>query len=115
MNHNLILKFSSISLLTLHLLCIHGLAGGNGYHVVDVFYGAAAGEVVYRTSDTLEDGADGDGVAQALDEFIGDVTHFEAGEYQHIGVTGNVAAGSLLLAHRGNKGGIGLQFAVDLQ
>ena len=45
------------------LLCVHGLAGGDGYHVVDVFYGAAAGEVVYRTSDTLEDGTNCDGVA----------------------------------------------------
>ena len=72
------------------LLRVHGLAGGDGYHVVDVFYGAAAREVVYRTGDTLEDGADGDGVAQALDELIGDVTHFEAGEYQHVGVAGNL-------------------------
>ncbi len=42
-------------------------------------------------------------------------TSFEVGEYQYVGVTCDVAAGSLLLSYRGNEGGIGLQLTVDLQ
>ena len=69
------------------LLRIHGLAGGDGYHLVDVIDGAAATEVIDGTGDTLEDGTDGIGVAEALYEFGADVADFEVGEYEHIGLS----------------------------
>ena len=49
--------------LNFSLFSVHGLASGDGDHVVDVFHGAAAREVVHRTGNTLKNGADGDGVA----------------------------------------------------
>ena len=42
----------------------------------------------------MEHGAHGFGAGQTLDEFIGDVTHFEAGEHEGVGLAGDGAAGS---------------------
>ena len=80
------------------LLRIHRLAGGDGDEVVDIFHAAAAAEVVDRLGDALEDGANGFGVVEALDELVGDVADFQIGEYQNVGGTRDLGTGSLLLS-----------------
>ena len=76
----------------LSLLSVLCLASCDSYHVVDVIYRATTREVVYRTSDTLEDRTDSDGTTQALNELVADVTNLEVWNYQNVSLTSNVRA-----------------------
>ena len=78
---------------------VHGLAGGDGDHLVDVVDGAAAAEVVDRAGDALEDGAYGLGLTDPLDDLLGDVADFQGREDEHVGLAGDGGAGGLLGAH----------------
>lgn len=81
------------------LFCVHRLAGGDCDHLVDVIYGAAAAQVVDRTGDTLEDRSDGVGASKTLNELVCDVADLEVREDEDVGLSGDVAARSLLLAY----------------
>ena len=61
----------------------------------------------------MEDRTNGGGVAQALNELVANVAHFQARHYKHIGVAGNGTAGRLALTHCGNERCVGLEFAVN--
>ena len=73
----------------------NGLVTGDGDQFVDVVDGASAAEVVAGLGETLEHWTYGFGTGEALNEFISDVTHFEAGEHEGVGLTGDRAAWSL--------------------
>ena len=77
---------------------IHGLAGGDGHHLVDVIYRTATAEVVDRTGNTLKNGTKGLGTAKTLHHLVGNVAYLKTREYQYVGFACNVAAGSLLLS-----------------
>ena len=93
---------------------IHSLAGGDGNHVVDVVNGAATREIVHRTGDTLQNRTDSDSIAETLHHLITYVAHLKVREHEHVGLAGNVGAGSLLGTYAGNECCIGLQLAVNL-
>ena len=98
-----------------YLFGIHGLASRDSHHIVDIVDRATTRKVVHRTCNTLQNRADGDGIAKALHELIAYVTHFKVREYEHVCIACNVATGSFLGTNGGNEGCIGLQLTVDLQ
>ena len=75
--------------------------------------GAAAGQVVHRLGDALQDGAVGLGLTEALHQLVADVAGSEVREHQHVCRPGNRRIGGLELGHLGNDGGIELQVSVD--
>ena len=89
------------------------LADGDADVAEDVFGGATAGEVVDGFGHALDDGAEGGGAAEALDQFVADVAGLEVGEDEDVGVALDGAAGVLLQGDGGDDGGVGLDFAVD--
>ena len=52
-------------------------------------------------------------MTQTLNELVGDVTYFEAGHNEYVGMSGDGRTRSLAGTYFGHEGGIGLQFAVD--
>ena len=75
------------------------MVASDGHQFVHIVDGASTAEVVARFGKALEHGADGFGAGETLDEFIGNVTHFEAGEHEGIGFAGDGAAGGFAGAH----------------
>ena len=96
-----------------NLLC-GGLGGGNGDHVDHVVDAAATAQVVDGGGHALHHGTHGLGTGETLDEFVADIAALQVGEHQDVGAAGDVAAGSLAGTHFRHDGGIGLQFAVEL-
>src|SRR4029453_806570 len=72
-----------------------GLDGGDGHGVDDVGHQGAAGQVVDRLAQALEDRADGDGVGRALHRLVGVVAGVQVGEHEHRGPAGARAVGQL--------------------
>ena len=68
---------------------------GDGDQFVNVVDGASAAEVVAGFGKALEHRTHGFGTGETLDEFVSDVTHFEAGKHEGVGLTGDRAAWSL--------------------
>ena len=60
-------------LLVFQFLCGNGLIGRNGYHLVDIVYGAAARKVVHGAGNALKDRTDCRGMAETLHKFVTDV------------------------------------------
>ena len=94
-------KIFIIGLFGLKVLVADGLVAGHDDGVDYVVDCSAAGEVVDGSSETLEDGSYGTGAGKALHEFVGDVTGFERGEDEGVGVAGNGAVRSFLRSYRG--------------
>ena len=67
-------------------------------HLIDFLRVAAAGEVVDRGIQTLQDRAIGSEAAEALGDFIADVAGLDLGENEGVGITGDLAARELQLA-----------------
>jgi hypothetical protein len=102
----------------LSLCCqLHGLADSDNDFTVDVVSRATAGEIVQGHGKSLEHRTVGLCFAQTLDQLVADVSGVQVGEDQHVGLSGNRAAGSLGFADAGNDGGISLEFTVaeDIQ
>ena len=91
------------------------LRRGDGHGGDDVVHGAAAGEVVARLGDALQNGAVGLRARQALHQLVADVARFQTREHQHVGLAGHGAAGRLELADAFDDGRVQLQFAVQHQ
>ena len=81
--------------MSLFLFLSNCLVTGDGDQFIHIVDGAAAGEVVAGLGEALQHGTDGFGTSQTLDELIGDVTDFEAGEHEGVGLAGDGAARSL--------------------
>ena len=79
--------FITSILLVASLFRVHSLTGGNGNHIIDILYGAAARQVVDRTCDTLQDRTNGYGITSALYEFITDITYLQVREYEDVCLT----------------------------
>ena len=90
------------------LFSIHSLAGGDGDEVVDVVHGTSTAEVVDGSCYALEDRANGYGSPQTLYKLVADVSYFEVGVNEYVGVSGDVASRSLLLAYGWHECGISL-------
>ena len=54
-------------------------------------------------------------MAEALDQFIGDVADLEVGHHQNVSFAGDIGTGGFLCTDRRHQGGIGLKLAVDFQ
>ena len=74
---------------------------------------AAAGEVVDRFFEALEDWAESLGAGEAFDEFVSDVSGFEIGENENVGVALDLGFRAFLGGDGGDEGGVDLDFAVD--
>ncbi len=74
---------------------------------------AAAGEVVDRFFEALEDWAESLSAGEAFDEFVSDVSGFEIGENENVGVALDLGFGAFLGGDGRDKGGVDLDFAVD--
>ena len=79
-----------------------GLDGGDGHGVDDVGDQGAAGQVVDRLAQALEDRPDGDRVGRALHRLVGVVAGVEVGEDEHGGPAGDLAVGQLDRATSGS-------------
>ena len=90
------------------------MASRDGHHFINIIYRTAAAEVVHGACDTLKDRANGIGIAQSLNQLVGDVAHFQAWSHQHVCLACDVAAGSLLLTYRWNQCCICLKFTINL-
>ena len=92
-----------------------GLAHGDGGDADDVVGLAAAREVVDGARQALEDRAEGGRAGEAFDEFVGDVARLEVGEDEDVGGAAEGAVLRLLRGDGRHEGGVGLEFAVELQ
>ncbi len=74
---------------------------------------AAAGEVVDGFFEALKDWAESLSAGEAFDEFVSDVSGFEIGENENVGVALDLGFGAFLGGDGGDEGGVDLDFAVD--
>ena len=88
------------------------LTGCDGHFSNNVIIRAAAGQVVQRLCQALKHRTVGTGTRQTLDQFVSNITGIQVREDQHICLTADGTAGSLLGVHRRHQSGIRLQFAV---
>ena len=87
---------------------------GDGDGVDDVGDGGAAGEVVDRFVESLEDGADRDGAGGLLHCFVGIVAGVEVGEDEDGRLARDAGAGEFGCADGGVDGGVVLDGSFDL-
>src|SRR5512133_4342010 len=92
-----------------------GLDGGDGHRVDDVGDQGAAGQVVDRLAQALEDRPDGDRVGRALHRLVGVVAGVEVGEHEHGGPAGDLAVGQLGPGDLGVDGRVVLDRPLDEQ
>ncbi len=92
-----------------------GLAENHGRGADNVFDGTAAAQVGTRFGQTLEEGTEGFGSRQTLNQFVPDVAGTEIGEDQHVGFSRDVRTRGLLFCHRIDQRGVGLKLTVDLE
>src|SRR3712207_1517712 len=76
---------------------------------------ATTTQVVDRTGYTLQNRTYGLSATQTLNELIADVTYFQAGHNQHVGLAGNITSGGFLRSYGGYEGRVGLKLAVEFQ
>ena len=72
-------------------------SSGDDSHLVDFLSIAAAAQGIDGSSQTLQDGAQSLVTAQTLCDLVADVTSFDGGEDEGVGVAGNGGAGELQL------------------
>ena len=95
------------------LLCHLCLDSGDCDDAHDILCGAAAGQIVHRLCDALEDRAIGLGASEALDKLVADVAGLEIREDEDIGMSCNLGARCLELSHGRDEGSVELQVAVE--
>ena len=63
----------------------------------------------------MENRTDGDGITEALNELIADVSNLKVREYQYVGMSCDGTTRCLLFTYRRNESSICLQLTVNLQ
>ena len=98
-------------------LCLgsDSLVGSDGNHLVYVVDATSALQVVYRTSDTLQDRSYGSSVAQTFNQLVRDVSYFQTRNNQYISFSGDFRTRSFACTYSWNQGSVSLQFTVNFQ
>ena len=103
--------------LTYAIMCVLKLlqASGDDRHLVNLVSVAAAGQIVDRRIQALQNRAVSSVAAQTLSDLVADVAGLDAGEDEGVGLTGDLAALALDLCDLGSNGCVELQLAVNSQ
>ena len=71
----------------------------DSHQFVDIIDGTSTAEIVAGLGEALQHWTDGFGTSQTLDELVGDVADFEAGEHEGVGLAGDRATRGLARTH----------------
>ena len=88
------------------------LQRGDQSDSIDIVGATAAGQVVRRPCESLQDGSDGRRAAEPFDELDSDITGGEVGKDQNVRPPCHRGIGGFRLGNSGDDGGVGLEFAI---